>query len=387
MLGLALEGGGAKGAYHIGAYRALTEEGLVFDGITGTSIGALNGAMMAQGDFDALEEWWKSADSSALFDVDQVKINQLLNRNIDRETMHYLLKKTRSIIGNRGLDTQRIRKVLHHFIDEDKLRASKVDFGLVTVALSFSNLKPLELYKEDIPEGQIVDYLMASANLPVFKIEPVEGQYFLDGGFYDNCPINLLIEKGYQEIFAIRTLGPGISRSPIDENVKVTQIIPSENIGNVLNFDPKIIKKNIDMGYCDAKRVLSPLAGKRYYLKLPSQSIDYLNLFVNIDTASAESIAERLWLPKMYLKRMILEQIVPETVSFLDLGEDASYQDITLGVLEHLAESCGIPRFSIMNLDSFIAELKKAKRPSNKTFQSDKAFVLNLLAEALLKQL
>ena len=42
MLGLALEGGGAKGAYEIGAYRALTELGYHFDVICGVSIGAIN---------------------------------------------------------------------------------------------------------------------------------------------------------------------------------------------------------------------------------------------------------------------------------------------------------------------------------------------------------
>ena len=50
MLGLALEGGGAKGAYEIGAYRALTELGYHFDVICGVSIGAINAALLAQGD-------------------------------------------------------------------------------------------------------------------------------------------------------------------------------------------------------------------------------------------------------------------------------------------------------------------------------------------------
>ena len=44
MIGLVLEGGGAKGAYHIGAYRALSELGIQIDGVVGTSIGAINAA-------------------------------------------------------------------------------------------------------------------------------------------------------------------------------------------------------------------------------------------------------------------------------------------------------------------------------------------------------
>jgi len=387
MLGLALEGGGAKGAYHIGAYRALLEEGYKFNGITGTSIGALNGAMMAQGSFDQLEAWWKSADSSALFDIDQMKLNRLMNNNIDKDTFKYLLKKTRSIIGNRGLDTKRIREVLDGFIDEDKLRASKVDFGLVTVSLSFSNLKPLELYKEDIPKGKVVDFLMASANLPVFKIEPVDCEYFLDGGFYDNCPINLLIEKGYDEIIAIRTLMPGITRQPVDPNVKITQIIPSDSIGNILNFDPDLIATNIDMGYCDAKKVLLNLAGKRFFLKPEKSSPDYFALLSKTDHDVIEAIAERLWLPKMEEKRNLFEHIVPEVASYLGLGEEATYEDIAIGALEHLAENRGVARYTIRSLTQFIDDIKKAKPEKASDYKSDKNFVLNTLAEGLIAHL
>lgn len=52
MLGLVLEGGGARGAFQIGAFQALNEKGFRFDGIVGTSIGAINGALLAQGDFE-----------------------------------------------------------------------------------------------------------------------------------------------------------------------------------------------------------------------------------------------------------------------------------------------------------------------------------------------
>ncbi len=46
MRGLVLEGGGAKGCYQIGAYKALVEMGITFDYVVGTSIGAINAAMI-----------------------------------------------------------------------------------------------------------------------------------------------------------------------------------------------------------------------------------------------------------------------------------------------------------------------------------------------------
>lgn len=92
-----------------------------------------------------------------------------------------------------------MRAILNSIIDEEKIRKSNVDFGIITV--SISDLKPFELFKEDIPKGKMIVYLMASANLPVFKNEPLDGKTYWDGGMYDNCPINLIAGKGYKEIY------------------------------------------------------------------------------------------------------------------------------------------------------------------------------------------
>ena len=53
--GLVLEGGGAKGAYQIGAWKALREAGVKLKGIAGTSVGALNGALICMGDLEKAE--------------------------------------------------------------------------------------------------------------------------------------------------------------------------------------------------------------------------------------------------------------------------------------------------------------------------------------------
>lgn len=53
--GLVLEGGGAKGAYQIGAWKALREAGVKIRGVAGTSVGALNGALICMGDMDRAE--------------------------------------------------------------------------------------------------------------------------------------------------------------------------------------------------------------------------------------------------------------------------------------------------------------------------------------------
>lgn len=354
MLGLALEGGGAKGAYHMGAVKAYREEGYVFDGVAGTSIGAINGAMIAQGDFDAAYRMWENMDNSLLFDIEEMQMEKILNRHFDWDSLSFLKDRIRAIIENRGLDTSKIRGILNEIIDEEKLRQSKVDLGIVTVSLS--DLEPVELFKEDIPKGKLVDYIMASANVPIFKIEPIDSKYFIDGAFYDNCPINLLVRKGYKDIIAVRTLGLGLHRKVEDEDVNLTTLIPSENLGMVLNFDNSVIQVNLKMGYFDAMRVIKNLVGTKYYID-PSGCDLILRSLWNIPEESVYKIGTSMALPKMEPRRLLFEKIFPELFKLLELPAAASYQDVVVGVLEYAAVDQGIDRFAIRTLVEFIAEL------------------------------
>ena len=67
---LALEGGGAKGAYQIGAWKALREAGVKIDAVAGTSVGALNGSLIVMGDLEKAENIWENIRYSQVMDVD-----------------------------------------------------------------------------------------------------------------------------------------------------------------------------------------------------------------------------------------------------------------------------------------------------------------------------
>lgn len=64
---LVLAGGGSKGAYEVGFIKALDELNIDFSIVTGTSIGALNGCLLAQGDKESLENLWKTLDVTQVF--------------------------------------------------------------------------------------------------------------------------------------------------------------------------------------------------------------------------------------------------------------------------------------------------------------------------------
>lgn len=356
MIGLALEGGGAKGAFHMGAVKALLEEGWKFDGVVGTSIGAFNGAMIAQGDFDKCYEIWENMDASTVFDLEENQIKKLLSKTLDRESLSILSSLVKDIIDNRGVDTALIRQLLETNVDEEKLRNSPMDFGLVTV--SVTDLKAVELFKEEIPQGLMTSYIMASANFPIFKLEPLEGKLYVDGGFYDNCPINLLLKKGYDRIVAVRTLGMGMNRKIDHNGAEIITILPSEDLGRLFYIDKEIINRNMKIGYFDTMRVLKGLKGKKYYL---TEGFDEEELFKKIGALKIneiEYISDALNIENATTRRIFFERTIPKMAEFLDIPEGGEYSEVLIGLLEYLAESCGIDRLQYFKANELLQQVQ-----------------------------
>ncbi|MDY3927922.1 MAG: patatin-like phospholipase family protein, partial [Clostridia bacterium] len=155
--GLALGGGGTKGAYHLGVWQALKDMKINVTCITGTSIGAINGAIIAQGDVDEAISIWKNISMSNILDtegIENVTENLFDSKNI--------FKIMSAAYKNNGLETAPLRELLNSVIDEKKLRNSKIKFGLSTYSLE--DFREIEVFLEDIEEGKAVDYLMASSS-------------------------------------------------------------------------------------------------------------------------------------------------------------------------------------------------------------------------------
>ena len=79
---LALEGGGAKGAWQIGAWRALREAGIRVNAVAGSSVGSLNGALIAMGDLEKAEEIWRNIRYSQVMDVDDDAMSALMSGDL-----------------------------------------------------------------------------------------------------------------------------------------------------------------------------------------------------------------------------------------------------------------------------------------------------------------
>lgn len=366
MYGIALEGGGARGSYQIGVWKALRELGIDYSAVVGTSVGALNGAMMVQGEFEQAFEIWSEMNPAKVINLAELQPGK--DQNFDfsldngKEILHYL----RTVIRDRGLDITPLRQLLTECIDEKKIRNSGKLLGIVTI--SFSNLNPLELFLNDIPSGQLIDYLIASANLPVFKVERVNGKLFLDGGFYNNLPINMLELKGYRDIIAVRLNRFGLKKKVNEEKLNITYLNPSESLGKILNFSNERAKRNIKVGYYDAIKLFKGYEGKKYCVEIDKTEDYFFNFFLRLEGSKLEQFLEALGLPTdVYQRRYIFEKLIPMISELMGIPSSSSYEIILLSLLERAAEQMGIERLKIYQWDELLEEVIAGYKRKPKT--------------------
>lgn len=363
MIGVALEGGGARGAYHVGAIKALYEAGYAFDGYVGTSIGAINAAVLAQGDFDQLERMWRSVTPEMLFSDPLVKLLKLGERSFGGD----FVADVRGLIGelrqtglHKGVDTTRMKAMIAELIDEARLRASGKVYGLVTV--SVTEFKPYQLLLQDIPEGMLHDYVMASASFPGFQPQVIGEHSFLDGGLYNNCPINMLTDLGFDEVIAIRTGGPGLFFPPQTE-AKVTIISPSRDLGNVMSFDNEQALRSLSVGYLDALKMLRSLKGRSYYVE-PWQKLDAVQRFLALPDSLIADMRSAFALPDLPPKRLLFERILPELGTHLKLERNYDYEDLLLALIESAAADAGVDPLRVFGLSELSQAILDVGEPA-----------------------
>ncbi len=289
--GLVLAGGGTKGAYQVGVWKALCEMGIKVKAIAGASIGALNGALFLQDDFNSMEKMYENIKIDNIMKVDGVNADKNIFdlSNIFNLAADYTKQK--------GIDNTPLREMIKKYIDMDKLYNSNIDFGLVTY--SVKNRTPLQKFKNEIPKEKMIDYLLASSCFPIFKPQIIDGEEYYDGGLYDNIPSNMLIEKGYKNIIIADIAGIGFSKKSVSKDVYVKVLSPSEDLGGTFEFNHERIINNIKLGYLDTKRSFNLLQGHIYYFK-PEEFSKMLEAF-NLQTIYGLEYAAQVY--KMYKYR------------------------------------------------------------------------------------
>lgn len=255
MKALVLGGGGAKGSYEVGVWKALNKLNMKFDIVTGVSIGSINGAFYVANEYKKCLKMWRTITTNDLFDV-------AIGSKLSKEDLQSLVKQ----MSTGGISFANAEKFLKKNINEEKVRKSKINYGLVTVSLT--NKKPRFLTKEQIPYGKLVDYICASSICyPFVHTQDINDESFIDGGFYDGIPINLAIDMGATEIVAVDLSVLAINKKPKDKNIKVDVIKMKDKTPLTLTFTKEYANKNIKYGYNDTMKHFNKLDGNIYTFK------------------------------------------------------------------------------------------------------------------------
>lgn len=338
---IALEGGGAKGGYEIGVWRALDEAGVKYNAVSGTSVGALNGALMAMRDLPRAEAAWNDMRLSKVIELDEEQeenLSRAFSGDIEPGDARRLIPEAWEIIKNRGLDVAPLRAWVREVVDAGRVKRSDVQLFIATVSLT--DRRALELCVNDLPEDEICDMLLASAYHPTFRLEKLGGKFYTDGGFVDTLPLHALVTHGYKDIIAVHIPGIGHERRfRIPGDVSITYIAPEFDLGGVLNFDAQQSRRDMAIGYLDAKRVLYGLAGRQYYIERTMTEREALSLLCDCkgEEGTLRDYAERE-LPRIAHK----------------LGCSGDYYDLMLAVAENAAAERSIDHMRIYTDREFL---------------------------------
>ena len=356
--GLVLEGGGAKGSFQIGAWRALREAGIKIKGVSGVSVGALNGALICMDDPEKAEDIWHNINYSAVMDF-----------NMNTGSILETAEEIKKLIKDRGVDITPLKKLLHETVDEEKIRNSHCE--LFATTFSVSDMKLLNIDVKSASEGKMEEILLASAFFPVFKTEKLSGKLYTDGGGFNNVPLDVLVDRGYQDVIVVRIYGPGYDREKkvkIPEGTNIYHIAPREELGGVLEFDKKRSRKNMALGYLEASRLLYGLDGRRYYIYAPYEEPYYFDRMMSeleLLKIYLESVLDEEALAYLDGYRFYTENVFPELARELKLKPDWDYKDMYLAILEELAVTFKISRYRVYKADELAREIHKSLLKAN----------------------
>jgi NTE family protein len=205
---LVLQGGGALGAYQAGVYQALMEGGIEPDWVIGTSIGAINGALIAGNAPEMrvarLQEFWSNMAKGHPFDQlwpAPLFGNALANMStLVSGISGFFAPNPWAVWGPTyplGVDraayytTEPLRETLGRLVDFEHLGRRRVRLSVGAVNVRTSEMR----YFDSRDMALAVPHIMASGALPpAFPAIPIDGEYYWDGGVYSNTPIEVVLD-------------------------------------------------------------------------------------------------------------------------------------------------------------------------------------------------
>ena len=278
-IGLVLGGGGGKGAYQVGVWRALRDAGFdtKISAVAGTSIGALNGALFCMGNLKRAEKIWSSISPA-----------QVLTRQDIHACCQSLLHYEEGTCAEGWFSNSGLKELIHSAVDPRILKNGAQDFFVTASKLKkrsyfynyvkthsqeniltrAASLLAIKLFKYhttpvyfDIRKQKtrlITDILLASSAIPlIFPDITIEGEVYIDGGIEDNVPIGPLYQNGIRKLIVVTMEERDKTCTQCFSDAQVVHINLAEsalqNFTDTLDFNAENAKKRMEQGYLDGK--------------------------------------------------------------------------------------------------------------------------------------
>jgi len=262
-IGLALAGGGARGAYQIGAWKALKELGIVdkISAYSGASVGSLNAVLFAMGDYELAKKVWLNLDKDSLF-------------NIEKQIFKRIYHERLSFFNHGVFSTKRLEKLIDETITFDKIKDKEIYVattylgGEKSTFFDLLNTNYKHYFKADnqityhslkaLNSETIKKIMLASCAIPVaFRPIMIGNETFYDGGILDNTPYQPLIDAGCDVIIVIDLFkATFIKKKPV-KGARLVTVQPKRSLRGVLDFNNKYILRRFEHGYTDTMEKMS----------------------------------------------------------------------------------------------------------------------------------
>ncbi|MDN6470604.1 MAG: patatin-like phospholipase family protein [Tetragenococcus koreensis] len=324
---LVLSGGGARGAYQIGAWRALKELGITFELIAATSVGALNAALMMMNDEKKAQQLW--------YQISTEQILAFPKAAADNHSFHQLVRQLRSLsisaLKEQGISARPLQELLRHTLDAKKWAEFPAQLFICTTRLRGLKEKVVAVG----PVKQSWEWLVASAAFfPAMQPIQIKGEDYIDGGYRNDFPMDVALSHGATECICMDAKGPGIrKKTTVPEDVANLTLRSPWSLGSFLIFDSKRSTINEQLGYLETMKYFHHYTGFWYtFTNETNWQTDWQLFISKLPDHEYAWLQERsFWhkFYKLYAKKVPLEQVGMAFVElmgrFLSLLPDKVY--------------------------------------------------------------
>lgn len=264
-IGLVLSGGGGKGAYELGVWKALKDLKLdkYIDVFAGTSIGAFNAVLFAQDDINAAEALWDEVTMDKIVPMSKFELfRKGLEITIGGKCLNIAKKYMLQKLEEGVVPKDGAREIIDEYLRVDKVKErDKVCYAACTEIPDFT---PRYFRLNDYDDETAKEMIVASACLPlIYECTEVLGNKYIDGGVADNTPIQPVYGEGCDIIIVVLLNKEAKIDRGLYPNAKIIELYPKnldENVINgMLNLDHESKKLRIKEGYNDTIALLEPI--------------------------------------------------------------------------------------------------------------------------------